>query len=155
MNKEQAKTLFEKYNKDNSKGLTIDEFAFLLYDFFDIRSDSDDLDEMINDLFALADGKGFFNRKDDTLNFSEFYKVAQHLPNKFTNVRKTVGYVIFKLVDKDESGHISKKELEEYLKTVAEGAFKIDEILDLFKDADKDGSGDIKFEEFMNLYNFE
>ena len=154
MNKEQAKALFEKYDHDHSKGITMDEFGQMIYDFFDIRSDSDALDEMINDLFTLADGKGLLNRKDDRLNFSEFYHIAQYLPKEFKNVRRTVGYVIFKLVDNDNSGDISKKELVEYLKKVGGEEFQSNEILDIFKDADKNSNGKLEYEEFMNLYNF-
>ena len=83
MNQEEAKKLFEKYLKDNKKRLTWDKFLRLIYEYFGIENNSELLNEMINDLFVLVDGKGLFNQKDDELNFNEFY--GTNIENKLFN----------------------------------------------------------------------
>ena len=79
MNKEQIRVLFEQFDIDKDKYLSYEEFAKVIYNHFNVRNDSEELDELTNDLFTLADGNGTFNRKDGKLNFTEYMKCIEQM----------------------------------------------------------------------------
>ena len=154
MDKKAAKAAFEKYDADKNGYLTLDEFTKFMLDHFD-ENPQTSIKELIKCVFSLADGKGLFNRTNEKLNFSEFKKVIELIPEKVDDGEMAMATILFKLVDKDHSGTISPKEMEAFLKKVAPEEVKNKEALAKFiKEIDENGDGKISLEEFLEVYGW-
>ena len=152
MDKDQAKTLFESCDQDGSGYVDKEEFITMMFKHFKIEGENEQISSILDDIFTMVDGKGLFNRKNGKLNFKEFYNVVSLLPEKFVSPMRSCVYVLFRLVDKDNSGDVSRKELKTYFSKIGV-EMKSKELKDLVGKLDKDGSNEIEFEEFMSLFN--
>ena len=151
MKKESAKKLFQQLDTNGDGYLTFQEFSEMIIDHFGIIGNCPREDELINDLFTLADGNGAFNMKDEKLNFSEFFKVVSVFPEHFTTVKEALCKVIFRMIDTDNDGFLSQRELTSFLKKIGVD-FTQEEIKALITRIDIDKNEKIDFEEFFSLY---
>ena len=152
---DKVKVLFEHYDEDKNGYIDYPEFIKFMYEYFGIRAESEEVNEMINDLFAIADGNGMFNRKDEKLNFSEVLEVVKLLPDPEDAIKqpkKAICRVLFNMVDKNRGDSISRKEMVAFLKKIG-ADFHPEEINDMIIRIDKNQNQMIEFEEFLDLYN--
>eukprot|EP00484_Ammonia_sp_Unknown_P023337 CAMPEP_0197046296 /NCGR_PEP_ID=MMETSP1384-20130603/22013_1 /TAXON_ID=29189 /ORGANISM="Ammonia sp." /LENGTH=550 /DNA_ID=CAMNT_0042478053 /DNA_START=59 /DNA_END=1711 /DNA_ORIENTATION=- len=75
-------------------------------------------------------------------------RINRKLQSKEERLRK-----VFKALDLDDSGKISADELKAALESINESAtIKIEECMELIKDADVNNDGEIDFEEFISMF---
>ena len=151
MDKTAAKAAFEKYDADKNGYLTLDEFTKFMCEHFE-KEAGEFIKGLIKDIFSLADGNGLFNRTNDKLNFSEFNKVIELIPEKFDGTA-AMAIILYNLIDKDHSGTVSYKEMEAFFKKVApEEAKDKAKLADVIKQIDENGDGKITLEEFLAIF---
>ena len=151
MDKQKAKELFESCDKNGSGYVDRTEFVHMMLYFFELKEDDEQISNLLDDIFTMVDGKGLFNRKDGKLNFNEFYKVVSLIPNYYVAPIRSLGYVLFNLVDKNSSGDVSKKEIKSYFDKIGVG-MKSKELNKFIEKLDRDNDSVISFDEFMKLF---
>jgi calmodulin len=99
----------------------------------------------LNQIIADADMDG-----DGTIDFDEFIEMmnkqeTRDLNDQVENLRRT-----FEIFDTDGSGKISSTELKQVMEKLGEELddFQISEMI---READKDGDGEIDFDEFVRM----
>ncbi|KAL5676974.1 hypothetical protein ACJX0J_013105, partial [Zea mays] len=117
------KEMFKNIDKDNSGTITLDELKHGLAKHGPKLSDSE-MEKLME--AADADGNGL-------IDYDEFVTATVHM-NKLD--REEHLYTAFQYFDKDNSGYITKEELEHALKE--QGLYDADKIKDIISDADSD-----------------
>ncbi|ONM19937.1 calcium dependent protein kinase2 [Zea mays] len=130
------KEMFKNIDKDNSGTITLDELKHGLAKHGPKLSDSE-MEKLME--AADADGNGL-------IDYDEFVTATVHM-NKLD--REEHLYTAFQYFDKDNSGYITKEELEHALKE--QGLYDADKIKDIISDADSDNDGRIDYSEFVAM----
>lgn len=84
--------------------------------------------------------------KNGKISYNEF--VACMLSEEIIKNKEYLEYV-FQTLDTDKSGKISRDELSHMINTMGITTFNGKMVNDMIKSADKDGDGEINFEEFL------
>ena len=82
------------------------------------KLEDNDCEDLIEDIFRIADGKAKFSMKDGKLNKREFLRIFKRCPKPIVDSRKSLITIIFNLIDKNKNGKISKNEFKKYIETV-------------------------------------
>ncbi|CAD6258445.1 unnamed protein product [Miscanthus lutarioriparius] len=130
------KEMFKNIDKDNSGTITLDELKHGLAKHGPKLSDSE-MEQLME--AADADGNGL-------IDYDEFVTATVHM-NKLD--REEHLYTAFQYFDKDNSGYITKEELEHALKE--QGLYDADKIKEVISDADSDNDGRIDYSEFVAM----
>ncbi|PWZ25869.1 Calcium-dependent protein kinase 2 [Zea mays] len=130
------KEMFKNIDKDNSGTITLDELKQGLAKHGPKLSDSE-MEQLME--AADADGNGL-------IDYDEFVTATVHM-NKLD--REEHLYTAFQYFDKDNSGYITKEELEHALKE--QGLYDADKIKEVIADADSDNDGRIDYSEFVAM----
>ena len=162
----EAKTHFENYiatflsNGGNYRsfgdvkfipGCSKDEFIQMMFKIFNVEGENDQIVNVLDDIYEVVDGKGLFNRKDGKLNFKEFYQVISLLPEYFVSPVRSIAYVLFRLVDSNNSGDISSKEMKNYFNKIGI-QFKSEAFKRLMNKLDINNNSQIEFDEFAVMF---
>ena len=95
---------------------------------------------------------------DGTIDLTEFFNVitcAERRDVIFKELIKRSGIrETFQKYDRDENGVITTDEFKKMMSDKYPGKFKPDEIVALMNKADKDGSGMINYEEFLQSFAY-
>jgi len=135
--KDNLAKVFREFDKNGDGKLSMDEIKDGYLNHYGKVMSDDDVERM----FAAVDtdNSGF-------IDYSEFVVAAMNEKNLVTNERLAAA---FKMFDKDGSGIISSDEIKEVLgfgnDLTAEAVDKI------IKEVDKNGDGEISFEEFVTM----
>ena len=153
MNKTRAKEIFERYDDDEDGFIERDEFIKMMFEIFKVKKETEKekLKKILDDIYTLVDGRGLFNKKDDQLNLSEFKIVASLIPDDYENPFKAIAYILFRLVDTNNSGSINEKELANYFNQKGV-EYKSDEIKNLIKKFDTNENKKLEFWEFLKMF---
>ncbi|CAN6380466.1 unnamed protein product [Urochloa humidicola] len=130
------KEMFKNIDKDNSGTITLDELKNGLAKHGTKLTDSE-----IQQLMEAADADG-----NGLIDYDEFVTATVHM-NKLD--REEHLYTAFQYFDKDNSGYITKEELEQALKE--QGLYDADKIKEVISDADSDNDGRIDYSEFVAM----
>ncbi|KAL6870986.1 hypothetical protein ACP4OV_014834 [Aristida adscensionis] len=131
------KEMFKNMDKDNSGTITLEELKNGL-----ARQGTTKLsDTEIQQLMEAADADG-----NGLIDYEEFVTATVHM-NKLD--REEHLYTAFQYFDKDNSGYITKEELEQALKE--KGLYDAKEIKDVISEADSDNDGRIDYSEFVAM----
>ena len=149
--KEKAQNIFNTFDKNGDGFITDDEFISYCYHRFEINQVSTAVNEMIADIFSLADGQGLLNRKDGKLNFDEFYRMAKIIPEEHETVAQTMASVLYQMADTDGDKSVSTKEMIAFLKRIGPD-WKKDEIKKVVRRLDRNTNEKIEFDEFIRFY---
>jgi len=134
-----AQEVFQKYDKDQSKYLEIEEIKNALQELsgdFSIKPTTEEVENIVKEIDQDNDNK---------LNIDEFVVMYNQIVDAGKEVREQ-----FEFFDKDGSGKVSKDELKKSLKQLNEKLSK-SELKRMMKEADLDGDGEIDFEEFKKI----
>jgi calcium-dependent protein kinase len=134
------KKVFEAFDKEKDGQISIDE---LQKGLLQLKSTRFNNEEILN-LFKTIDVD-----KNGRIDYTEFLAATLQERNY---LQKEKLYEAFCVFDKDNSGHISKKELMEVLKTQKTQEGEIEKYI---KAADKNGDGVIDYKEFLYLMGYE
>jgi calcium-dependent protein kinase len=134
------KKVFEAFDKEKDGQISIDE---LQKGLLQLKSTRFNNEEILN-LFKTIDVD-----KNGRIDYTEFLAATLQERNY---LQKEKLYEAFCVFDKDNSGHISKKELMEVLKTQKTQEGEIEKYI---KEADKNGDGVIDYKEFLYLMGYE
>jgi len=139
----EVKEIFDLFDEDNSGSISLDEFGKLLSSVAGI-TDPAELHDIATTLDESGDGEVDF---EEFLNwYARRQEVAESMDNEELVKR------IFRVVDKDGSGHIDIPELAEAFESLGEKVSEAD-LQWLLSECDEDGSGTIDMEEFTELLN--
>ena len=152
MNKEEIVQLFHKYDTDNSNSISFDEFKNVIAFYFSIEEITDEINNMIEDVFNIGDGNGLFNRKDNVLTLREFTKIVKLFPSFWLTPKEGICHLLFNFIDKDQTGVISVRELKTYFKRIG-ADFSKKEFEAILEKMDIDGSKVVNFNEFFLIYH--
>uniref|UniRef100_A0ACD6A1B2 Uncharacterized protein n=1 Tax=Avena sativa TaxID=4498 RepID=A0ACD6A1B2_AVESA len=130
------KEMFKNIDKDNSGTITLEELKNGLAKQGTKMSDTE-----IEQLMEAADADG-----NGLIDYEEFVTATVHM-NKMD--REEHLYTAFQYFDKDNSGYITKDELEQALKE--KGLYDAKEIKDIICEADTDNDGRIDYSEFVAM----
>ncbi|CAL5098442.1 unnamed protein product [Urochloa decumbens] len=130
------KEMFKNIDKDNSGTITLDELKNGLAKHGTKLTDGE-----IQQLMEAADADG-----NGLIDYDEFVTATVHM-NKLD--REEHLYTAFQYFDKDNSGYITKEELEQALKE--QGLYDADKIKEVISDADSDNDGRIDYSEFVAM----
>ncbi|KAK3119676.1 hypothetical protein QOZ80_9AG0673660 [Eleusine coracana subsp. coracana] len=130
------KEMFKNIDKDNSGTITLEELKNGLAKHGTKLSDGE-----IQQLMDAADADG-----NGLIDYDEFVTATVHM-NKLD--RDDHLYTAFQYFDKDNSGYITKEELEQALKE--QGLYDAEEIKDVISDADANNDGRIDYSEFVAM----
>ncbi|XP_078152000.1 calcium-dependent protein kinase 2-like isoform X2 [Carex rostrata] len=130
------KEMFKNIDTDNSGTITLDELKQGLSKQGPKLSEQEVLQLMEA---ADADGNG-------TIDYDEFITATVHM-NRMD--REEHLYTAFQYFDKDNSGYITKEELEQALKE--KGLYNGQEIKEIISEADSDNDGRIDYTEFVTM----
>ena len=134
------KKVFEAFDREKDGQISIDE---LQKGLLQLKSTRFNNEEILN-LFKTIDVD-----KNGRIDYTEFLAATLQERNY---LQKEKLYEAFCVFDKDNSGHISKKELMEVLKTQKTQEGEIEKYI---KAADKNGDGVIDYKEFLYLMGYE
>ncbi|KAL6652769.1 hypothetical protein ACP70R_011694 [Stipagrostis hirtigluma subsp. patula] len=126
------KEMFNNIDKDNSGTITLDELKNGLAKHATKLTDSE-----IQQLMEAVNG---------LIHYDELVSATVHM-NKLN--REEHLYTAFQYVDKDNSGLITKEELEQALKE--QGLYDAEKIKEVISDADSDNDGRIDYSEFVAM----
>ncbi|WOL06780.1 hypothetical protein Cni_G15514 [Canna indica] len=130
------KEMFKNMDSDNSGTITLEELKKGL------SKQGTKLSEYeVKQLMDAADADG-----NGTIDYEEFITATMHI-NKMD--REEHLYTAFQFFDKDNSGFITKEELEQALKE--KGMYDGQEIKDIISEADADNDGRINYDEFVAM----
>ncbi|KAL1241059.1 Calmodulin-4 [Trichinella spiralis] len=107
---------------------------------FDVNGDEPNADE-IRAMFKAADAN-----RDGKISFEEFSEIARANPMSLS--LKSV----FNEMDRDNDGHVTRKEMHEALKRMGH-VISPDELNAIYKAADVDKNSKIDFDEFVAIIN--
>lgn len=135
--------VFKMFDKDDSGFIDVRELKHALYS---MGREVDD--KQLKDFL-----KEYDKDNNDSLSKNEFHQMLDRL---YSVPEQEVEEVIeaFKLFDYNNSKTISLKELKNIL-TKYSNDFTEEECEELFKMIDKDGSGEITYEEFVNHWKYQ
>uniref|UniRef100_A0A453HQR6 non-specific serine/threonine protein kinase n=1 Tax=Aegilops tauschii subsp. strangulata TaxID=200361 RepID=A0A453HQR6_AEGTS len=129
------KEMFKNIDKDNSGTITLEELKNGLAKQGTKLSDNE-IEQLMQ---ADADGNGL-------IDYEEFVTATVHM-NKMH--REEHLYTAFQFFDKDNSGYITRDELEQALKE--KGMYDAKEIKEIISEADTDNDGRIDYSEFVAM----
>ncbi|KAJ1274051.1 hypothetical protein BS78_05G033400 [Paspalum vaginatum] len=130
------KEMFKNIDKDNSGTITLEELKHGLAKHGTKLSDGE-----IQQLMEAADADG-----NGLIDYDEFVTATVHM-NKLD--REEHLYTAFQYFDKDNSGYITREELEQALKE--QGLYDAEKIKEVISDADSDNDGRIDYSEFVAM----
>ncbi|KQJ89539.1 calcium-dependent protein kinase 25 [Brachypodium distachyon] len=130
------KEMFKNIDKDNSGTITLEELKNGLAKQGTKLSDNE-----IEQLMEAADADG-----NGLIDYEEFVTATVHM-NKMD--REEHLYTAFQYFDKDNSGFITRDELEQALKE--KGLYDAQEIKEVISEADTDNDGRIDYSEFVAM----
>nr|CAB3459088.1 unnamed protein product [Digitaria exilis] len=130
------KEMFKNIDKDNSGTITLEELKNGLAKHGTKLSDTE-----IQQLMEAADADG-----NGLIDYDEFVTATVHM-NKLD--REEHLYTAFQYFDKDNSGYITREELEQALKE--QGCYDAEKIKEVISDADSDNDGRIDYSEFVAM----
>ncbi|XP_060563153.1 parvalbumin alpha-like [Ruditapes philippinarum] len=135
VSRSQAEAYWKKYNKDGNDVLTVEEVKQCLQEVYDSADDFD-----VKDKFA------FFGQKEQKdLTKDEFIKGMMRT-EKCIDLKK-----VFKAMDKDGNGSLSKEELESGL---AANGFEGEVAKCIVEELEFDGDGKYNVDEFLETVAF-
>ena len=134
------KKVFEAFDKEKDGQISIDELQKGLLQLKSTRFNNEDILKLFKTIDVDKNGR---------IDYTEFLAATLQEHNY---LQKEKLYEAFCVFDKDKSGHISKKELMEVLKTQKTHEKDIEEYI---KAVDKNGDGVIDYKEFLYLMGFE
>ncbi|CAD6343979.1 unnamed protein product [Miscanthus lutarioriparius] len=130
------KEMFKNIDKDDSGTITLEELKNGLAKHGTKLSDGE-----IQQLMEAADADG-----NGLIDYDEFVTATVHM-NKLD--REEHLYTAFQYFDKDNSGYITRQELEHALKE--QGLYDAEKIKEVISDADSDNDGRIDYSEFVAM----
>ncbi|WOL01843.1 calcium-dependent protein kinase 2-like isoform X1 [Canna indica] len=133
---QELKEMFKSMDSDNSGTITLEELRQGLSKQGTKLSDYE-----VQQLMDAADADG-----NGTIDYDEFITATMHM-NRMD--REEHLYTAFQFFDKDNSGHITREELEQALKE--KGMYDGQEIKDIIAEADSDNDGKINYDEFVAM----
>jgi len=135
--KDNLAKVFREFDKNGDGKLSMDEIKDGYLNHYGKVMSDDDVERM----FAAVDtdNSGF-------IDYSEFVVAAMNEKNLVTNERLAAA---FKMFDKDGSGIISSDEIKEVLGFGSD--LTADAVDKIIKEVDKNGDGEISFEEFVTM----
>ncbi len=133
------KSEFLNIDKNNDSSISYEELK-------DVLKKYNLSDENIQKMYRAAD-----TDKDGKINYTEF--IASVLDEK-TDLREVYLTEAFISFDKDGNHKISKDELMDILK-VKEGSNKVKSIEKMINSADKNGDGQIDYQEFLDMFLYQ
>jgi len=136
--KSEFKEAFALFDKDGSGDISADELGTVMRALGQKPSEAEVL-QMIADVDENGDG---------TIDFDEFTTLMQMQMTVTEHAENLTS--AFKVFDGDGSGRISAKELREKMTTLGEPPLTDAEVDEMIAEADKDGSGDISYSEFVD-----
>ncbi|KAK5078157.1 Mitochondrial group I intron splicing factor ccm1 [Lithohypha guttulata] len=130
--------VFSLFDKDGSGSISTNELGDVMKSLGQ-NPTAEELQDMVNEVDIDHSG---------SIEFTEFMTMMATTiqPKDFAEETKAA----FRVFDKDGSGTISAKELRAVMKSLGEDLTD-DEIDEMIKEADKDNSGSIDYEEFAQL----
>ncbi|ONK55374.1 uncharacterized protein A4U43_UnF4100 [Asparagus officinalis] len=133
------KEMFKRMDTDNSGTITLEELKQGLLSEQGTKLSEAEVKQLME--AADADGNG-------TIDYDEFITATMQL-NRMDKEEHL--YTAFQFFDKDNSGFITREELEQALKE--KGLYNGKEIKDIIDDADADNDGNIDYQEFVAMMN--
>ncbi|KAG0479146.1 hypothetical protein HPP92_013865 [Vanilla planifolia] len=130
------KEMFKNMDSDNSGTITAEELRQGLLQQGTKLSEAE-----VKQLLEAADADG-----NGTIDYDEFITATMHL-NRMD--REEHLFTAFQYFDKDNSGYITKEELEQALKE--KGFYETKDIKEIISEADADNDGRINYEEFVAM----
>ncbi|OIW34165.1 EF-hand [Coniochaeta ligniaria NRRL 30616] len=134
----QYRQVFDLFDKDHTGDITAEELGEVMKGLGLNPSDSE-----LHDLIAEADVN-----KDGSIDFNEFLNMMARTVKEVDNEEELKN--AFKVFDKDGSGTISAIELRAVLQHLGENLTD-DDLDEMLKMADKNGDGNIDYEEFVHI----
>ena len=134
------KKIFEAFNIQKDGQISYEELKKGL-----MKLKSNNINE--NEIFELF--KTMDVDKNGKIDYTEFLAATLQ---KQSYLKKERLYEAFCMIDKDNCGRISKKELMETLKLEKSQEIEAEQFI---KDADKDGDGVINYKEFLEIMGFD
>ncbi|KAG0477496.1 hypothetical protein HPP92_014337 [Vanilla planifolia] len=128
--------MFKNMDSDNSGTITAEELRQGLLQQGTKLSEAE-----VKQLLEAADADG-----NGTIDYDEFITATMHL-NRMD--REEHLFTAFQYFDKDNSGYITKEELEQALKE--KGFYETKDIKEIISEADADNDGRINYEEFVAM----
>ena len=110
-----------------------------------------EFDVIFHEIFLLCDKRGIMKGKDNVLDMKEFKKVIKAMNINYDDGDKIriVGEILFKILDDNNSGNISKKEFELYAEIADLSKSEIEIFM---KEIDENNNGKIDLNEFLNWF---
>ncbi|PKA48150.1 Calcium-dependent protein kinase 17 [Apostasia shenzhenica] len=130
------KEMFKNMDADNSGTITAEELRQGLLQQGTKLSDAE-----VEQLMAAADADG-----NGTIDYDEFITATMHI-NRMDKEEHL--FAAFQYFDKDNSGYITKEELEQALRD--KGFYELKDIKEIISEADADNDGRIDYEEFVAM----
>ena len=114
MDQKEIEQLFKQLDKDDSKSIEKNEFVSGMQRFLGVGSE---YENDLQILFTLADSGTLIHEKkgDEKLGPKEFRRFVSCIPQERKDIEKVFGTLFFKMIDSNNSGSISRKEMEEFL----------------------------------------
>ncbi len=138
----ELKEIFQSIDKNGDGSLSIDELKNGL-DLINKKKNLNMSEEELCNIFKAIDLDS-----NGVINYNEF--IAATFDRKKVEMKEHL-YQAFKTFDVNKDGKISLKELEKII--TPETKDDVEKIKILFEKVDKDGNGEIDFDEFFNNYN--
>ncbi|KAK2148414.1 hypothetical protein LSH36_499g02033 [Paralvinella palmiformis] len=139
--KERFTKLFHETDTDNSGTLSINEFKSMIS-----KSGYNFTDEQIKQHFNSLDIDG-----DNAISLEEFLQAMTGIP--LVDHRRAIWRKAFVAWDADNSGDVDRQELKQVFRDVIGREISEPELDRVFVRLDKDGSGKIEWEEFVDYFS--
>jgi calmodulin len=136
----QYKLAFKQFDKDGSGCIDVLELR-QLFALINIFPDDDELEELVCEFDTNSNGQ---------LEFAEFVSMLETKEGNDAQSRATL-IKAFQAMDTDNSGFIGADELELYMARVKSPGFTSDHAAEMMVAADKNGDGEIDYEEFAQF----
>ena len=150
--KTRIKEIFNIFDSDKNGKIDPEEFmkGMRLYLNIGTIDQPSEYDSVFMDIFNLCDKQGIFKKKDGNLDFKEFTRVVEAVPNPLSsNKLLNVGITMFNILDKDHSKSISMKEFQKYADATGLSQKELNKFV---KQMDNDGNGQIEMNEFVDWF---
>ena len=143
--------LFKQFDTDNSGSIDINEFCDYLFKYFEVEDQSEKYIKVIISIFVMCDTESVFKKKDQKIDKKEFERIYKALPPKDGRTAKTlVGTFLFNIIDSNNSGKISKKEMVKFTDALKLNKEHSEKFLNEL-DTNRDGKVDLI--EFLTWYD--